>query len=76
VGNHIIFHNTTATNSGTATGSGAVGTGSSIGASGTSGATMGVNGKNPYAGPGIYGTRVGNDLRRNEDAYKARRRGH
>lgn len=59
----MIFYSTTSATSGTSTGSGAVGTGTSLGNVGTSGAGIGVNGKNPYAGPGIYGTRVISDLR-------------
>ncbi len=55
---HLIFRQSDATTSGTSTGSGAVGTGSSPGPMGTSGAVMGVNGKSPYAGPGIYGAGV------------------
>ena len=47
-----------ATSTGTTTGMGSVGTGSSTGAVGSSGPTMGVNGKNPYASPGAYGTRI------------------
>ena len=61
----VIFYSTTSATSGTSTGSGTVGTGTSLGNVGTSGAGMGVNGKNPYAGPGIYGTRVINDRRTN-----------
>ena len=41
---------------GSSTGPGSVGTGTSIGTMGTSGNGLGVNGKNPYAGPNIYGT--------------------
>ncbi|RYY90653.1 MAG: hypothetical protein EOO15_01655 [Chitinophagaceae bacterium] len=54
----ILFYNTTSPTTGGITGSGTVGTGSSVGNVGTSGAATGVNGKNPYAGPGIYGNRV------------------
>jgi hypothetical protein len=60
---HILLYPTTSATSGTNTGSGTVGTGTSIGNVGTNEAGIGVNGKNPYAGPGIYGTRVINDLR-------------
>ncbi|GAA4323484.1 hypothetical protein [Flaviaesturariibacter amylovorans] len=56
---HLLFYNTTAPTMGSFTGTGSVGTGSSIGSVGTSGRATGVNGKNPYAGPGIYGNRVG-----------------
>lgn len=59
----ILFYPTASATSGTNTGSGTVGTGSSLGNVGTNGAGMGVNGKNPYAGPAIYGTRVISDLR-------------
>ncbi|RYD95507.1 MAG: hypothetical protein EOP50_07905 [Sphingobacteriales bacterium] len=55
---HLLFYNTTAPTSGGSTGSGAVGTGTSLGNMGTNGAATGVNGKNPFAGPGIYGNRV------------------
>lgn len=50
----ILFRRTDATTFGTSTGSGAVGTGSSPGALGTGGMLMGVNGKSPNAGPGMY----------------------
>ncbi|RYY97409.1 MAG: hypothetical protein EOO11_10960 [Chitinophagaceae bacterium] len=56
---HLLFYNTSAATTGSFTGSGSVGTGSSMGSVGTSGRATGVNGKNPYAGPGIYGNRVG-----------------
>lgn len=59
----IIFYPTNATGSGSFTGNGSVGTGTSIGNIGTNGSVIGVNGKNPYAGPGVYGTRVLSDLR-------------
>ncbi|RYY67050.1 MAG: hypothetical protein EOO12_02365 [Chitinophagaceae bacterium] len=55
---HLLFYNTTATTHGGNTGSGSVGTGSSTGNVGTNGVAQGVNGKNPFAGPGIYGNRV------------------
>jgi hypothetical protein len=51
----LIFRSTVAPALGTSTGSGAVGTGTNVGAVGTGGNVMGVNGKNAYAGPGIYG---------------------
>lgn len=51
----ILLRNTTATNPGTVYGSGAVGTGTSILGGGTSEATIGVNGKSPYAGPWLWG---------------------
>lgn len=52
---HILFRSTDAPTSGTSTGSGSVGTGTNVGPMGTAGHAIGVNGKNPYAGPGIYG---------------------
>lgn len=52
---HILFRSTDAPTSGTSTGSGSVGTGTNVGPVGTAGHAIGVNGKNPYAGPGIYG---------------------
>jgi hypothetical protein len=56
IGNgQLIFRSTVAPAIGTSTGSGSVGTGTNVGAIGTAGNTLGVNGKNPYAGPGIYG---------------------
>lgn len=55
---HLLFYNTTATSHGGNTGTGSVGTGSTTGNMGTNGVAQGVNGKNPYAGPGIYGNRV------------------
>lgn len=56
----IIFRNSVAPTLGTSTGSGAVGTGTNVGAMGTGGNVMGVNGKNAYAGPGIYGLPINN----------------
>ena len=53
----ILLRNTTATTSGTVFGSGAVGTGTSIIGTGTSEATIGVNGKSPYAGTWLWGDR-------------------
>jgi hypothetical protein len=52
---HILFRSTDAPTSGTSMGSGSVGTGTNVGPVGTAGNAIGVNGKNPYAGPGIYG---------------------
>ena len=67
----ILLRNTTAVTSGTTFGSGAVGTGTSIQGTGTSEATIGVNGKSPYAGPWLWGDRrpvynvpVGDSVRR------------
>jgi hypothetical protein len=53
----ILLRSTTATTSGTSYGSGAVGTGTSITGTGTSEATIGVNGKSPYAGSWLWGDR-------------------
>jgi hypothetical protein len=55
---HLLFYNTTATSAGGNTGTGSVGTGNSAGNLGVNGVAQGVNGKNPYSGPGIYGNRV------------------
>lgn len=55
---HLTLLPNGATSIGTNTGSGSVGTGSSPGSVGTIGPGMGVNGRNPYAGPDIRGTRV------------------
>lgn len=60
---NIIFYNTGANTSGSYTGSGAVGTGTSVGRAGAVGPAMGVNGKSPYAGPGVWGTTIGVDYR-------------
>lgn len=54
----ILLYSNTATSSGTIMGSGAVGTGTSPAGVGTSGPSTGINGKNPYAGFGPYGTRL------------------
>jgi hypothetical protein len=54
---HLTLLPNGATSSGTTTGSGSVGTGTSPGSIGTIGPGMGVNGRNPYAGPDIRGTR-------------------
>ena len=53
----ILLRNTTATSSGTIYGSGAVGTGTTIAGIGTSENAIGVNGKNPYAGPWLWGSK-------------------
>jgi len=53
----LLLRSTTATTSGTAYGSGAVGTGTSIIGTGTSEATLGTNGKSPYAGTWLWGDR-------------------
>jgi DNA-binding transcriptional regulator of glucitol operon len=52
----IMLRPTGSTTSGGITGSGAVGTGSSPGAFGIHGIVTTVNGKNPYSGPGMWGT--------------------
>jgi hypothetical protein len=54
----LILYSNNATSTGAITGMGSVGTGSSIGNVGALGPAMGVNGKNPYAGVGSYGTRI------------------
>lgn len=53
----ILLRPTTATSSGTAYGSGAVGTGTTLMGVGTGENTPGTNGKNPYAGPWLWGTK-------------------
>lgn len=53
----ILLRSTTATSSGTAYGSGAVGTGTTLMGVGTGENTPGTNGKNPYAGPWLWGTK-------------------
>src|SRR2546423_6543738 len=53
---HLSFSTSSSTSSGTITGSGAVGTGSTPGSMGANGTFIGANGKNPYAGPSIWGT--------------------
>jgi hypothetical protein len=55
---HMIFYPTSTTSSGSSTGSGSVGTGSSIGNIGMNESALGANGKNPYAGPAMYGTGI------------------
>jgi hypothetical protein len=54
----ILLRTTTATSSGAGYGSGAVATGSSINSLGTSESTIGVNGKSPYAGPWLWGSKL------------------
>lgn len=58
---HLLFRSTDAPTLGTSTGSGSVGTGTNVGPVGTAGNALGVNGKNPYAGPGIYGLPIRDD---------------
>ena len=55
---HVTFYTAGSTSSGTITGSGSVGTGSTPGSLGTNGSVPDVNGKNPYAGSSIWGTRI------------------
>jgi hypothetical protein len=54
----IILMPSGARTSGGITGTGGIGTGTSIGIMSTNGPAMQVNGKNPYAAPGIYGDRM------------------
>lgn len=51
----LFLRKTSASSSGTGYGSGAVGTGTSIQSSATGEATLGVNGKSPDAGAGMWG---------------------
>lgn len=53
----ILLRSTTAPSSGTMYGSSSVGTGTSITGLGTGENVPGVNGKNPYAGASLWGTR-------------------
>jgi hypothetical protein len=55
----ILFHSTVATSSGSTGGSCSVGTGGSISGMGSSGAFIGLNGKSPYAGQGMWGNARG-----------------
>lgn len=66
----IFLRSTTATSSGTAYGSGAVGTGTTIGGLGTSENVIGVNGKNPYAGPGLWGSKLPNNPGSTKDSTR------
>ena len=59
----ILLRSTGAPTMGTSTGSGSVGTGTNPGALGTGGNVIGVNGKSPYAGPGIYSLPVTDERR-------------
>jgi hypothetical protein len=54
----LLLRSTTAPSSGTNYGSGAVGTGTSIMGVGTGEGAIGVNGKNPYAGPWLWGGKL------------------
>lgn len=54
----LLLRPSTATSSGTPYGSGSVATGTTIMGIGTGANTPGLNGKNPYAGPGFWGTKL------------------
>jgi len=54
----ILLRSTTAPSSGTSYGSGAVGTGTTISGVGAGESVIGVNGKNPYAGSWLWGSRI------------------
>lgn len=54
----LLLRLSTATSSGTPYGSGSVATGTTIMGVGTGANTPGLNGKNPYAGPGFWGTKL------------------
>jgi|GEM_PF-1033279 len=66
---HILLRPNGSTTSGGITGSGTVGTGSSLGNVGVHGTAIGVNGKNTYSGPGMWGTMgtgIGTNFRVND----------
>ena len=70
----ILLRPNGTTTSGGITGSGAVGTGSTPGGAGMHGTALGVNGKNPYAGPGMWGTTgtgIGTNFRMNETSSRS-----
>ena len=54
----ILLRSTTTPSSGTMYGSGAVGTGTTILGPGTGENAIGVNGKSPYAGPYLWGSKL------------------
>ena len=54
----ILLRNTTATSSGTLDGSGAVGTGTTLLGIGAGENALSVNGKSPYAGTSLWGSRL------------------
>ena len=54
----ILLRNTTATTGGTNYGSGAVGTGTTLLGVGASENAISVNGKSPYAGPWLWGSKL------------------
>ncbi|HYH15463.1 MAG TPA: hypothetical protein VD794_09590 [Flavisolibacter sp.] len=65
----ILLRPTGSTTPGGITGTGSVATGSSPGGPGIHGTVPTVNGKNPYAGPSMWGTTgtgIGSDFRQNE----------
>jgi hypothetical protein len=65
----ILLRPTGSTTPGGITGTGSVATGSSPGGPGIHGTVPTVNGKNPYAGPSMWGTTgtgIGTDFRQNE----------
>lgn len=72
---HILLRSTGSTTSGGITGSGSVGSGSSTGSAGIHGAVVPtVNGKNPYAGPGMWGTTgtgIGTSFRMTENSSQS-----
>lgn len=71
----IMLRPTGSTTAGGITGSGAIATGSTPGSPGMHAAVPMVNGKNPYAGPGMWGTMgvgIGTDFRRNEISIRTR----
>lgn len=59
----ILLRSTGTPTIGTGTGSGSVGTGTNPGPVGTGGNVIGVNGKSPYAGPGIYSLPITDERR-------------
>jgi|SRR5687767_5624418 len=70
---HIMLRSSGSATSGTMHGSGSVGTGSTPGSAGTHGAGIGVNGKAPYAGPGIWGTAVtGKGIRIHDEPVRSK----
>jgi hypothetical protein len=71
---HILLRPTGSTTSGGITGSGTVGTGSSLGNVGVHGVAVGVNGKNPFAGPGMWGTTgtgIGTNFRMHDSSNRS-----
>lgn len=68
----ILLRPTTAPSSGTVYGSGAVGTGTTIMGVGAGENALGVNGKNPYAGPSLWGSKAAVDNRNLADSSRRR----